>query len=215
MVENNMSPDFKNFDLKLLTEGGILQYCSDFLSEQTANDLFESLKDNTPWSQHYYTNFNTGEKYPIPRLTAWYADDPSMIYSYSGLKEKVLPWTQELLDIKKQIEIFAGNDYNSVLLNYYRHENDSVAFHADDEKELGINPTIASISLGAPRQFVLKQYKASKGNQVSAQEIKYDLANGSLLVMSGTTQHYWKHSIPKARYYVPPRINLTFRKFIK
>jgi alkylated DNA repair dioxygenase AlkB len=197
-----MATNFKDFNLKLLSEGGIVQYFSNFLSETTANNLFETLKNNTPWYQNN----------DIHRLIAWYADDPNMIY---GIKEKSLHWTPDLLDIKNQIEIYTGNNYNSVLINYYRNGNDYIDFHADDTKELGTNPTIAVVSLGSKRQLILKQYRASKGNKISNNEIKYDLDNGSLLVMSGTTQHYWKHSIKKTNYHVMPSINLIFRKFIK
>lgn len=210
-----MNQDFKDFNLKILAEGGLVQYGVDFLSEDEANKLFLHLKDNTPWVQNYYTNFETGNKLPMPRLTAWYADDSNMTYIYSGIREAVLPWTPELLIIKEQIEKYTGHQYNSVLLNYYRDGNDSVGFHADDEKELGKDPTIASLSLGAPREFILKQDKVVKGNNASKQEVRYMLTNGSLLVMGGTTQHYWKHSIPKVKYYVDARINLTFRQFIQ
>ncbi len=207
-----MNKEFKNFDLKVLAEGGLIQYGKDFLSVEESNKLFNYLLSNVKWTQHYYKDFVTGEPRPTPRLTAWYADDLNMSYSYSGIKENVLPWIPELILIKNEIEKYTGHSYNSVLLNYYRNGNDSVGFHADDEKELGLNATIASLSLGDTRKFVLKQYKASKGNIINSKEVSFELTNGSILVMSGTTQHYWKHSIPKTKY-SQPRINLTFRSF--
>lgn len=216
--------------------GGVLDYDPEFLSHDEADKLFDILKKNVQWNQNYYTNYRTGEKLPQPRLTAWYANDSGMAYSYSGITELVQPWLPELLDIKSKIENITKADYNSVLLNFYRDGKDSVGYHADDEKELGINANIASISLGNARKFILEQYKelndwrideAHKSEYIkpSSNVIEYELTHGSLLVMSGTTQQYWKHSIPKAILTpgqikmgvqpIGPRINLTFRKFFK
>ena len=117
-------------------------------------------------------------------------------------------WLPELLELKKKIEAVSGADYNSVLLNFYRDGKDSVWWHADDEKELGENPNIASISLGATRQFGVAEYQNDLG-----EELYFDLNHGSLFIMSGTTQKYWRHSIPKMPKVKEGRINLTFRKF--
>lgn len=199
--------------------GGIIDFETNFLSEEVATALFNQLKDNVEWEQKYYTHRKTGQKYPQPRLTAWYADHSSMEYGYSGVVQKVQAWTPELLSIKSQIEIATKASYNSVLLNYYRDGNDSVGLHADDESELGINANIASLSLGASRVFELSNYRVPKDKTICNSEendsdhLNYLLNNGSLLVMSGTTQHYWKHSIPKQNEFLEGRINLTFRKF--
>lgn len=197
---------------KLLAEGGIIDYHEHFLSKEEADNLFLQLK-NIDWEQKEYTDRKTGEKFKQPRLTAWFADNSDMEYSYSGVTQKVQVWTPALLDLKSKIESIADATYNSVLLNYYRDGKDSVGYHADDEKELGINANIASLSLGSPREFLLKQYKTSDKSKPQGFE-GYELTHGSLLIMSGTTQHYWKHSVPKDETgKAGPRINLTFRKF--
>lgn len=199
--------------------GGIIDYDPNFLSEEDATNLFNQLKIEVPWEQKFYTHRKTGAKYPQPRLTAWYADNPDMEYSYSGVTQKVYSWTPVLTNLKTQIEEITNSSYNSVLLNYYRDGNDSVGLHADDEKELGINANIASISLGAGRDFELSLYRQPKDksicnpNEDQRTYINHFLSHGSLLVMSGTTQHYWKHAVPKSRYLISGRINLTFRKF--
>jgi alkylated DNA repair dioxygenase AlkB len=199
---------------RLIAEGGVLSFKEKFLEEVEADQLFSFLKTNINWDQLFYTNKNKTKKTYQPRLTAWFADDSSMIYSYSGVTQKVNPWIPELVLLKNRIEILTGATYNSVLLNYYRDGNDSVGLHADDERELGVNANIASVSLGATRLFILSQYRSSDGSLLSNKK-EFDLTNGSLLVMSGTTQHYWKHSIPKSNEIVGPRINLTYRKFYK
>ena len=117
------------------------------------------------------------------------------------------PWTDDLLEIKMAIEPLANSKFNSVLINYYRDGKDRVAWHSDDEKELGKNPVIASVSLGAERKFKMRHKKYKENN------LKHEimLNHGSLLIMSGTTQHYWMHEIPRTAKPIGPRINLTFR----
>lgn len=188
-----------------LIHGGFVDYEPSFLSPIEANQWYEFLRENVLWEQKQYSW--SGKKVFQPRLTAWYADDENMKYSYSGITQKVQPWMPELLELKQKIEAVSGAEYNSVLLNYYRDGNDSVAFHADDEKELGDNPNIASLSLGATRTFTLLKNGAPDVYK------DYDLTNGSLLIMGGTTQRHWKHSIPKQPEITEGRINLTFRKF--
>lgn len=174
--------------------------------------MFLFLQKNVAWEQKYYTDRRTKQQYPQPRLTAWFADNTDMAYSYSGVTQVVQPWSPVLLDLKNKIEKITEAKYNSVLLNYYRDGNDSVGFHADNEKELGKNPNIASVSLGATRNFVLIQDRSLDDRAVEGNMEEYPLTAGSLLVMSGTTQHFWKHSIPKAPG-AEPRINLTYRYF--
>lgn len=203
---------------ELIAEGGILDYDPHFLSEQEASHYFSVLKEKITWEQKEYINYKSGEKLGQPRLTAWFANDNTMAYSYSGVTQLVQEWTPELLELRQKLEKVTGENYNSVLLNLYRNGQDSVGEHADDEKELGLNAVIASVSLGATRDFVLRQYKKATTIKL-APSITYKLSHGSLLVMSGTTQQYWKHSIPKTKVEdyktTGARINLTFRKFIK
>src|SRR5262249_33301040 len=115
-----------------------------------------------------------------------------------------LPWPEYLVDIRRRIEEAAGAPFNSLLLNYYRHGSDSIGYHSDDEKELGHNPIVPSLSLGATRQFILRHTRTKE-------RLTFDLTHGSLLIMAGTTQHHWKHTVPKTKRPVGKRINLTFR----
>ena len=129
----------------------------------------------------------------IPRLNAWYGDD-NTDYGYSGIQLDSQRWTKELYVLKDQVQEFTGERFNSVLLNWYRDGSDSVAWHSDDEKELGLNPVIASLSLGQTRQFSLR-HKTNK----SLPTTSIDLAGGSLLLMKGETQHNWEHCIAKTK----------------
>lgn len=205
-------------ELKLIAEGGALEFDPDFISKEESEKLFQFLQTNVAWEQKHYTDRKTGQQYPQPRLTAWFADDTNMAYSYSGVTQIVQPWIPELLDLKNRIENITEAKYNSVLLNYYRNGMDSVGYHSDNEKELGNNPVIASVSLGETRTFMLQQYRRmDKSGSLIPCTIgyeEYELTSGSLLVMSGTTQHFWKHSIPKTSRN-EPRINLTYRYFHK
>ena len=132
-----------------------------------------------------------GKTHDVPRLQAWYGDE-GLSYSYSGIKLNPLTWTPELLDIKFKIENLVGEEFNSVLINKYREGKDYAAWHSDDEKELGQNPTIASLSLGSERMFHLR-HKENKGLET----LKIALENGSLVIMKGKLQHYWKHQLAK------------------
>jgi alkylated DNA repair dioxygenase AlkB len=142
-----------------------------------------------------------GRRLPIPRLTAWHGQAG---YVYSGIRMAPAPWTPPLLELKDIAEALAGQPFNSVLLNLYRHGRDSVSWHADNEPGLGRNPVIASISLGAERRFQLKHRR-------TGERLSVDLAHGSCLIMAGATQHHWLHQLPKIAQPVGPRINLTFR----
>jgi alkylated DNA repair dioxygenase AlkB len=196
-----------------LNEGGILDYYPEFLDQEKATNLLNVFINTVAWEQKLYTNFK-GEKFPQPRLTAWFADNENLTYSYSKVTQIVQPWTNELLALKEVIEDCANFKYNSVLLNYYRNGKDSVGMHSDNEKELGLNANIASLSLGATRTFNLSQFK-SNSNPAQLGFEQFKLTNGSLLIMAGTTQQFWKHSVPKDLNCDQPRINLTFRKIIK
>lgn len=182
-----------------------ISYIPCFLNVQEAAELFEELIEDTPWQQDEITLF--GKTHLQPRLTAFYGVE-NLSYSYSNIKMKAHSWTSTLLTLKNELEKTTETTFNCVLLNYYRDGKDSMGWHADDEKELGINPIIASVTLGGERVFHLKH------NQSPQYQAKIKLENGSLLLMKGTTQHYYKHQIPKTTKIVQPRINLTFR-FIK
>jgi alkylated DNA repair dioxygenase AlkB len=168
-----------------------------------AEALFQRLRTETPWTQPVYRM--RGQAIPMPREVAWYGE-PGSVYSYSGVSHVPLPFTPALAALRQRLTDATGAQFNSVLLNRYRDGQDSVAWHADDEDELGPAPVIASVSLGACRQFEFKP-RAGGARVVLA------LTSGSLVVMEGATQQHWLHQIPKTREPVGERINLTFRWF--
>ena len=147
-----------------------------------------------------------GQLRRIPRLQAWYGDNGCR-YRYSNLLLEPLPWTPLLLDIKALAEQQAGCAFNAVMLNCYRDGQDSMGWHSDDEPELGLNPVIASISLGACRRFSLKHRSRTQLTPVYLEP-----AHGSLIIMSGALQHHWQHAVPKTRKPLGERVNLTFRR---
>ena len=157
---------------------------------------------NIRWKQDSLKLY--GKSIPLPRLTAWYGD-PGAGYTYSGIKSEPNPWNDGLLHLKHRIEERIGATFNSVLLNWYRDGNDSLSWHADDEKELGPDPVIASANFGATREFQLRC------NSDHAQKIRIPLSHGSLLVMRGELQRHWKHAVPKQSKAAGSRFNLTFR----
>ena len=177
-------------------------YYPHFFSEKKADRYFETLLNETNWQQDDITVF--GKTYQQPRLTALYGENGKS-YTYSGITMKPLPFTSLLKEIKDSIETITKETFTTVLLNLYRNGQDSNGWHSDDEKELGKNPVIASVSFGAERVFHLK-HKADKNLKKSIQ-----LQHGSLLTMKGSTQEKWKHQLPKTKKVDSPRINLTFR----
>ena len=181
-----------------------LYYHSKFLPKPTADRLLHDLKEKIEWTQNTIRFY--GKESLVPRLEAWYGD-PGKSYAYSGIHMNPKPWTEELREIKETIEKEACVTFNSVLINYYRDGKDRVAWHSDDEKELGQNPVIGSVSLGAERKFKLR-HKKFKENRNKAEIM---LQHGSFLLMKGPTQHHWMHEIPRTAKPIGPRINLTFR----
>jgi alkylated DNA repair dioxygenase AlkB len=173
-----------------------------FIAFEQALVFFEKLKQDVPWQQDSITVY--GKTYPQPRLTALFGNEGKP-YAYSTIVMQPHPWNPLLTFIKESVESVCHERFTTVLLNLYRNGQDSNGWHADNERELGRNPVIASLSLGAERMFHLQHntYKDSK--------LKINLTPGSLLLMRGTTQHFWKHQVPKTSQLVGPRINLTFR----
>lgn len=173
---------------------------------QAAPELLASLLADVPWVEQEITVW--GKTQPQPRLMAWYGDEDAR-YSYSGIVLEPLPWSALLDEIRRSVEQLSGARFNSVLLNYYRNQRDSMGMHSDDEPELGEQPVIASLSLGAERTLVMKH----RHDPVQpVQRLK--LASGSLLLMRGDTQRNWKHGINKLQRDCGPRVNLTFRKIL-
>ena len=182
-----------------------ITYYPNFFSENKADYYFQKLLKETPWQQDDIKVF--GKIYPQPRLTALYGTE-GRSYTYSGITMYPNPFTPDLFSILAQIETEIQEKFNAVLINLYRNGNDSNGWHSDDEKELGENPGIASVSFGAQRYFHLKNKNNLK------ETFKLTLEHGSLLLMAGATQHYWQHQLPKTKMVQDPRINLTFRKII-
>jgi alkylated DNA repair dioxygenase AlkB len=183
-------------------EDASIQYYPNFFDPKEADKIFTDLMNSTAWQQDNIVVF--GKKYAQPRLTALYGNEGKS-YTYSNITMHPKVWSAILLEIKKKIETIIDANFSTVLLNLYRDGNDSNGWHADNEKELGENPIIASVSFGAERYFNLKH------NTIKDQKHKLILEHGSLLVMQGTTQHFWKHQIAKTTKITTPRINLTFR----
>lgn len=183
-----------------------VRYVGSFYAFAKAELLKNTLLTETPWRQNKIKLF--GKIHDEPRLTQLYGDT-DIAYGYSGINFNALPWTETLKQIKEDVEQAAGTTFNVCLINQYRNGQDSNGWHADNEKELGTNPTIASISLGQERFFHLKH------NENKDLRFKFPLENGSLLLMEKQTQHTYKHQIAKTKKEVGLRINLTFRKVIK
>jgi alkylated DNA repair dioxygenase AlkB len=177
-------------------------YYPNFFSNEEAIILFDALQKEIPWQQDDIKVY--GKVYPQPRLTALFGNEGKS-YSYSNITMHPHSWTPLLLTMKEKIEQTVEVTFSTVLLNYYRDGRDSNGWHADNEKELGNNPIIASLSFGAERVFQLKH------NFLKEEKLNITLEHGSLLLMQGSTQHFWKHQIPKTTKPIEPRINLTFR----
>lgn len=178
-----------------LADGGILLYAEAFLPPDVADRYFAELRDHCAWEQKPGV-FGHMQ----PRLTASYGDE-SVTYFYSGTKNRALPWTPTLVEIKQKIEAVHGL-YNYCLLNRYRSGQDSMGMHADDEPEMG--NVIGSLSLGATRTFRIR-HSRTKETQT------FQVRNGTLIIMAGTMQQFWKHEVPKTTQSVGERINLTYR----
>lgn len=193
----------RNNKVEIITIDGYVSLYENLFDPEDSQHLLLELLKNITWQQENIKRF--GQSIPLPRLTAWYGD-AGKSYTYSGITMNPLIWTRPLLLIKNKIEKITKHRFNSVLLNQYRHGKDSVAWHSDDEPELGKEPIIASVSFGATRQFMLKhKFKAE------IKPITLNLNSGSLLLMKGKTQECWLHQVPKTGKEVTPRINLTFR----
>jgi alkylated DNA repair dioxygenase AlkB len=188
----------------LISQDGELYYLPGFIPAGETQTIFQRLEQEMNWQQEVVTI--VGRTVPVPRLVAWHGDEGA-IYQYSGLTHYPKPWTETLLALKQAIEDTSRHGFNSVLGNLYRNGQDSMGWHSDQEKVLGRNPVIASLSLGQERLFKLRHNK-------TGETVDIVLADGSLLLMAGALQHHWRHCVPKSAKATNPRINLTFRKII-
>jgi alkylated DNA repair dioxygenase AlkB len=185
----------------LVIEDGQLDFFPNFLDQKRADDLFQRIKKELPFQENQIVIF--GRQVKVPRLEAYFSLNGEN-YGYSGQTLINNPFPKFLDDLRLQIEAKTGCHYNALLINYYRDGQDSNGWHADNEKSLGKNPSIASLSLGAERNFELRHLASKK-------KIKLTLTQGSLLHMHGALQHHWKHQLPKVKDLKAARINLTFR----
>ena len=180
--------------------GATLRFATDLFADPAA--LFVQLRAEIAWEQHHLKIF--GRTLASPRLSCW-VGDADAIYTYSRTRFEPRPWTPLLAALREALRECCAQDFNSVLCNLYRDGRDSMGWHSDDEPELGAEPTIASLSLGATRRFRLRHKRDP------ALRLELDLPAGSLLVMSGATQRHYRHDLPRALRVSEPRLNLTFR----
>jgi alkylated DNA repair dioxygenase AlkB len=185
----------------------LFEYLPRFLPEREADRVLERLWRELDWSQREIKLF--GRRLMQPRLIAWYGE-PDAFYSYSGLTLAPMPWHPLLHRLKTRVEEFTGSRFDSVLANAYRDGRDSMGWHSDDEKELGPEPVIASLSFGAPRRFLLRPRTRPAGERGGT--IALSLAHGSMLLMRGASQQRFRHSLPRTERPVGLRINLTYRR---
>lgn len=191
----------KKENLIICSENLSLDYFPFFFSKDKADYYFHTLLRSIDWQEE--TILILGKRITVPRLVSWYGDEKT-IYHYSGVKHDPKKWTEVLLEIKTCLQMRLGVEFNSVLANLYRNGQDSMGWHADNEPELGEKPVIASVSFGVVRKFCLRHKKQKTAFTIP-------LRHGSVLLMHGETQHYWKHALPKMKRVDEPRINLTFR----
>ncbi len=178
-------------------------YLPQFLADDVADRLLSALRTEILWSQHRVRLF--GREHASPRLSAWYGDADA-VYRYSGQTLRPLPWTGSLEIVRDRVQRFCGQPFDGVLLNLYRDGRDGMGWHSDDERELGPEPSIASVSFGAARRFRMRHRTRT---DVPPRSLL--LEHGSLLWMRGSTQQHWRHAIPKTSAPVGARLNLTFR----
>lgn len=193
---------FNSEPLTLSLPDAEIIYYPKFFDKEQADQIYAELLQEIAWQQDNITVF--GKTHPQPRLTALYGNEGKP-YSYSNITMQPHPWNTLLQKIKYHIETTTECQFTTLFLNQYRDGKDSNGWHADNEKELGTNPIIASLSFGAERVFQLKH------NTIADAKKSIVLEHGSLLLMKGSTQHFWKHQIPKTAKPIGNRINLTFR----
>lgn len=189
----------------LLPFDGEAYYCQNFLSNEETRFFLHYFMQEIPWQQLPVKIF--GKAVLQPRLTCSFADE-GVDYAYSGLKLQNKMWSPTLLQLRGRAEQLAGQSFNTALLNQYRNGKDYMGWHRDNERSLGIDPVIVSLSFGAERIFQLRHYEG-KGKPLSLL-----LESGSALLMKGKTQHCWEHRLPKAHGIQAPRVNITFRKVV-
>lgn len=201
MQQSLFESQYDNTPIQLDMPDANLKYFPNFIPPAEASSIMHALQHSLNWRQEQITLY--GKTHDVPRLQAWFGDEDAS-YEYSNLIMRPLPWTPILLELKQKCEKASNTPFNSVLANLYRHGQDGMGRHADNEAELGKQPVIASLSFGEERNLDFYH------NQ-SKDKVRLPLANGSLLIMSGDTQTHWQHSMAKTKKKLAARINLTFR----
>lgn len=201
MQQSIFAPDNSN----LLPFQGETYFYPDFFSKEHSDQYQKRLTTNLAWKHEPIRMF--GKMVMQPRLTALYGEE-GRPYGYSGISMTPHVWTAELKEMKDKLQEFTGVEFTHVLCNLYRDGQDSMGWHRDNEAVLGRNPSIASVTFGVTRIFQVRHYE-TKGHKIDI-----PLSHGSLLMMSGESQHNWEHQIPKTKKVLGPRINLTFRKLL-
>ncbi len=191
--------------INILNKDGVVNYYGKILSAEEAKQYFDLLMQNVLWEKDEVIIF--GKHITTKRKVAWYGDS-KYLYTYSNTTKQAFAWTKEIFELKQLVEELSGIKFNSCLLNLYHNGNEGMGWHSDDEKPLGKNNTIASLSFGAERRFSFK-HKQTK------QTVSLVLEHGSLLIMKDATQSNWLHSLPKSKNITQPRINLTFRTILE
>ncbi|HOB23938.1 MAG: alpha-ketoglutarate-dependent dioxygenase AlkB [Flavobacteriales bacterium] len=196
----------QNFDaeINLLPKDGTVNYYGKILDQKQSDKFYQTLLETIEWKNDEAVIF--GKKILTKRKVAWYGDE-NFEYTYSNSTKKAIPWTKELLQLKKMAEEKMGEKFNSCLLNLYHDGSEGMAYHSDGEKDLKKDGAIASLSLGAERKFSFK-HKETK------EKVELILEHGSLLVMKDETQSFWLHRLPPTKKVFTPRINLTFRTIV-
>lgn len=195
---------FNDKFVNVLNKDGEANYYGKVMTTSEANTYYNLLLKNINWKND--EALYHGRHIVTKRKVAWYGDQ-GFLYTYSNTTKQALPWTNELIDLKRKTELITNSQFNSCLLNLYHDGNEGMTWHSDDEKSMGKNTVIASLSFGAERKFSFKHRR-------TRQTISLLLENGSLLVMRGNTQSNWLHSLPLSSKINHPRINLTFRTII-
>ena len=195
---------FNDKFVNVLNKDGEANYYGKVMTTSEANTYYNLLLKDINWKND--EALYHGRHIVTKRKVAWYGDQ-GFLYTYSNTTKQALPWTNELIDLKRKTELITNSQFNSCLLNLYHDGNEGMTWHSDDEKSLGKNTVIASLSFGAERKFSFKHRR-------TRQTISLLLENGSLLVMRGNTQSNWLHSLPLSSKINHPRINLTFRTII-
>ena len=183
-----------------------LHFDAQAIAPDRADACFSALHTEIPWEQHRLRLF--GREIDAPRRSCWIGD-AGAVYTYSRTRFDPHPWTPTTAALRDELEALTGARFNSVLANLYRDGNDAMGWHSDDERELGPEPLIASLSFGAARRFRLRHR-----NDRTQPVLSIELGHGSLLLMAGTTQRHYQHALPRSTRVTDARINLTFRRIL-